>query len=87
MSIFDSEPHKKIAATLVTEVPSAAPSRFDVIGHPLTAVDGYRIHAHFEARCGVPERVDATPAKPQGKDDETSVLASVLPRILIRPRI
>ena len=31
---------KKIAATLATQVPSANPTRFDAIGHQLTAVDG-----------------------------------------------
>ncbi|TWT74706.1 Transposase DDE domain protein [Planctomycetes bacterium CA13] len=43
-----------------------------------TAVDGYRMHTHFEILRGVPERVDATPAKPKGKDDEKIALASVL---------
>ncbi|QDV69427.1 hypothetical protein Poly24_31430 [Rosistilla carotiformis] len=42
------------------------------------SVDGYRMHTHFEILRGVPERMDATPAKPKGKDDEKSVLASVL---------
>ncbi len=32
VSIFDPEPLKQTAATLATEVPSADPSRFDVIG-------------------------------------------------------
>ena len=32
VSIFDPERLKQIAATLATEVPSAEPSRFDVIG-------------------------------------------------------
>lgn len=40
VSIFDPEPLKQIAATLATQVPSADPSRFDVIGKQLTAVDG-----------------------------------------------
>jgi hypothetical protein len=108
VTIFDPEPLKQIAATLATEVPSADPSRFDVIGKQLTAVDGsvfktavrvgslawlpskgngtnkstpvdgYRMHTHFEILRGVPERIDATPAKPKGKDDEKAVLASVL---------
>lgn len=43
-----------------------------------TPVDGYRMHTHFEILRGVPERIDATPAKPKGKDDEKAVLASVL---------
>lgn len=42
------------------------------------SVDGYRMHTHFEILRGIPERMDATPAKPKGKDDEKSVLASVL---------
>jgi len=108
VSIFDPEPLKQIAAQLATEVPSADPSKFDVIGHQLTAVDGsvfktavrvsslawlpdkaggttrgksvdgYRMHTHFEILRGIPERVDATPAKPKGKDDEKAVLASTL---------
>ena len=36
------------------------------------------MNTHFEILRGVPERIDATPAKPKGKDDEKSVLASVL---------
>ena len=43
-----------------------------------TPVEGYRMHTHFEILRGVPERMDATPAKPKGKDDEKAVLASVL---------
>jgi hypothetical protein len=108
VTIFDPEPLKQIAATLATKVQSADPSRFDVIGKQLTAVDGsvfktavrvaslawlpskgngknkgtsvdgYRMHTHFEILRGVPERIDATPAKPKGKDDEKAVLASVL---------
>jgi hypothetical protein len=108
VSIFDPEPLKQIAATLATEVPSADPSKFDVIGKQLTAVDGsvfktavrvaslawlpskgngknkgtpvdgYRMHTHFEILRGVPERIDATAAKPKGQDDEKAVLASVL---------
>ena len=108
VSIFDPEPLKQIAATLATEVPSADPSRFDVIGKQLTAVDGsvfktavrvtslawlpskgngknkgtpvdgYRMHTHFEILRGIPERIDATAAKPKGQDDEKAVLASVL---------
>lgn len=108
VSIFDPEPLKQIAATLATQVPAADPSKFDAIGHQLTAVDGsvfktavrvaslawlpdkaggttpgkavdgYRMHTHFEILRGVPERIDATPAKPKGKDDEKAVLASVL---------
>jgi hypothetical protein len=108
VSIFDPEPLKQIAATLATEVPSADPSRFDVIGRQLTAVDGsvfktavrvaslawlpskgngqnksasvdgYRMHTHFEILRGIPERIDVTPAKPKGQDDEKSVLTAVL---------
>jgi len=108
VTIFDPEPLKQIAATLATEVPSSDPSRFDVIGKQLTAVDGsvfktavrvatlawlpskgngsaqgsavdgYRMHTHFEILRGIPERIDATPAMPKGKDDEKAVLASVL---------
>jgi hypothetical protein len=108
VSIFDPEPLKQIAATLATEVPSADPSKFDVIGKQLiavdgsvfktavrvaslawlpskgngknkgTPVDGYRMHTHFEILRGVPERIDATAAKPKGQDDEKAVLASVL---------
>ena len=40
VTIFDAEPLKQIAASLATEVPSADPSCFDVIGKQLTAVDG-----------------------------------------------
>jgi len=43
-----------------------------------SAVDGYRMHTHFEILRGVPERLDATPAKPGGKDDERAVLARSL---------
>ena len=43
-----------------------------------SAVDGYRMHTHFEILRGIPERIDATPALPKGKDDEKAVLASVL---------
>lgn len=43
-----------------------------------SAVDGYRMHTHFEILRGIPERIDATPAMPKGKDDEKAVLASVL---------
>jgi len=108
VSIFDPERLKQIAAALATEVPSADPSRFDVIGKQLTAVDGsvfktavrvatlawlpskgngknkgasvdgYRMHTHFEILRGIPERIDATPAKPKGQDDEKAVLACVL---------
>lgn len=108
VSVFDPEPLKQIAQTLATEVPSADPSRFDVIGKQLTAVDGsvfktavrvaslswlpakgngsnksspvdgYRMHTHFEILRGVPERIDATPATPKGKDDERAVLASTI---------
>jgi hypothetical protein len=108
VAIFDPERLKQIATTLATEVPSADPSRFDVIGKQLTAVDGsvfktvirvaslawlpskgngknkgtpvggYRMHTHFEVLRGVPERIDATPAKPMGQNDEKAVLASVL---------
>lgn len=108
VSVFDPEPLKQIAATLAAQVPAADPSKFDAIGHRLTAVDGsvfktavrvaslawlpnkaagttpgkavdgYRMHTHFEILRGVPERIDATPAKPKGKDDEKAVLASVL---------
>ena len=43
-----------------------------------TPVDGYRMHTHFEILRGVPERIDATAAKPKGKDDEKAVLAAVV---------
>lgn len=43
-----------------------------------TPVDGYRMHTHFEILRGIPERIDATPAKPGGKNDERAVLASTL---------
>lgn len=36
------------------------------------------MHTHFEILRGVPERIDATAAKPKGKDDEKSVLAASL---------
>ena len=36
------------------------------------------MHTHFEILRGIPERIDATPALPKGKDDEKAVLASVL---------
>lgn len=108
VTIFDPQPLKEIAALLATEVPAAGPSRFDVIGKQLTAVDGsvfktavrmaalawlpakgnspsqstavdgYRMHTHFEILRGVPERIDAKPANPKGKDDERAVLESVL---------
>ncbi len=108
VTIFDPEPLKRIAESLATEVPSADPSRFDVIGKQLTAVDGsvfktavrvgtlawlpksgngkntgtavdaYRMHTHFEVIRGIPERIDATPAKPKGKDDERAILAATL---------
>jgi hypothetical protein len=42
------------------------------------AVCGYRMHTHFEILRGIPERIDATPAKPKGQHDEKAVLASVL---------
>ena len=42
------------------------------------AVDGYRMHTHFEILRGIPERIDATPANPQGNSDEKAVLASVI---------
>lgn len=108
VTIFDPEPLKQIAATLATKIPATDPSKFDEIGHQLTAVDGsvfktavriaslswlpskgngknkgtsvdgYRMHTHFEILRGIPERIDATPAKPKGQDDEKAVLASVL---------
>lgn len=108
VTIFDPEPLKEIASTLATQVPSADPSRFDVIGKQLTAVDGsvfktavrvasvawlpskgngknkgtpvdgYRMHTHFEILRGVPDRIDATAAKPNGKNDERAVLQEVL---------
>ena len=36
------------------------------------------MHTHFEVLRGVPERMDATPANPKGKNDEKAVFASVL---------
>ncbi len=40
VTIFDPEPLKRIAEQLATQVPSADPSRFAVIGKQLTAFDG-----------------------------------------------
>ncbi len=40
VTIVDPEPLTQIAATLVTQIPNGDPSRFDQIGHQLTAVDG-----------------------------------------------
>ena len=37
VTIFDPEPLKQIAATLATQIPNGDPSRFDQIGHQLTA--------------------------------------------------
>jgi hypothetical protein len=34
----------------------------------------YRLHTHFEVLRGVPTRIDATPASPQGEHDERAVL-------------
>lgn len=39
---------------------------------------GYRLHTQFEVLRGVPSRMDVTPAKPQGEDDERAVLARTL---------
>ena len=36
------------------------------------------MHIHFEILRGIPERIDATPAPPQGKDDERAVLADAI---------
>jgi hypothetical protein len=36
---------------------------------------GYRLHTQFELLRGVPSRIDVTPAKPKGEDDERAVLA------------
>jgi hypothetical protein len=36
---------------------------------------GYRLHTQFEVLRGVPSRIDVTPAKPKGEDDERAVLA------------
>ena len=41
-------------------------------------VTGYRMHTHFEILRGIPERIDATPATPKGKDDERAVLADTI---------
>jgi hypothetical protein len=101
--IFDPEPLKAIAEQLATEVPTANPGRFDVIGQRLTAVDGslfqtavrvaqlawlpkskggqvssYRWHTHFEVLRGLPERIDITPANPEGENDERAVLSKTL---------
>lgn len=35
---------------------------------------GYRLHTQFEVLRGVPSRIDVTPAKPKGEDDERAVL-------------
>jgi len=39
---------------------------------------GYRLHTQFEVLRGVPSRIDVTPAKPKGEDDERAVLARTL---------
>ena len=36
---------------------------------------GYRLHTQFEVLRGIPSRIDVTPAKPKGEDDERAVLA------------
>ncbi len=36
------------------------------------------MHTHFEILRGIPERIDATPATPKGKDDERAVLAETI---------
>lgn len=35
---------------------------------------GYRLHTQFEVLRGIPSRIDVTPAKPKGEDDERAVL-------------
>jgi len=34
---------------------------------------GYRLHTQFEVLRGVPSRIDVTPAKPKGEDDERAM--------------
>ena len=68
VSIFDPEPLKQIAATLATEVPSADPSKFDVIGKQLTAVDG----SVFKTAVRVAS-LAWLPAKGNGKNKSTPV--------------
>lgn len=41
-------------------------------------VMGYRMHTHFEILRGLPERIDATAAKPKGQDDERAMLAQTI---------
>jgi hypothetical protein len=36
---------------------------------------GYRLHTQFEVLRGMPSRIDVTPAKSKGEDDERAVLA------------
>lgn len=67
--IFDPEPLKQIAATLATEIPSGNPSRFDVIGKQLTAVDG----SVFKTAVRVAS-LAWTPSKGNGKNKGTSVV-------------
>ena len=38
----------------------------------------YRLHTHFEVLRGVPSRIDVTPGKPRGADDERAVLQRTL---------
>lgn len=42
------------------------------------ALTAYRLHTHFEVLRGIPRRIDATPAKPKGADDERAVLQRAL---------
>jgi hypothetical protein len=39
---------------------------------------GYRLHTQFEVLRGVPSRIDVTPAKPKGEDDERAVLSRTI---------
>lgn len=68
VTIFDPEPLKQIAATLATQVPSADPSKFDVIGKQLTAVDG----SVFKTAVRVAS-LAWLPAKGNGKNKSTPV--------------
>ena len=42
------------------------------------ALTAYRLHTHFEVLRGIPRRIDVTPAKPKGADDERAVLERTL---------
>jgi hypothetical protein len=40
VAVFDPEPLKEIAQELFDQLPDVSAGRFDVVGQPLTAVDG-----------------------------------------------